>query len=312
MKKIICFCLSAFLITGIFCGCSDKKKPNSSSNDSSTGSTPAETTENNEPIDNEGKQFLGKWESYKALVMDVEYEDEYAGYPLSAVAKLEVNEDKTATMIVALNPHGKENTFNFSWSITNEDGDDVLHLASPTDFYDCTVKQGQMLMRYGDYDDGTIIYLMKTNKFTEIERPTEAGLDKVDYSGFMGRWEAEKVDSDGITYDEKLGEYPINAAFRLEVFEDNNAVMSIIGENSSYEWEPDKKDQLYMWRDYEGFTMKLNDGKLYLDNENGLKITLKRVEKFSEYDFSASNEDVPEEDEEDIILNPEEETTTTE
>ena len=161
MKKIICFCLSAFLLAGTFCGCSDKKKTSSSS-DSSSETTTAENTDNNEPIDNEGKQFLGKWESYKALVMGEEYETEYAGYPLSAVAKLEVNEDKTASMIVALNPHGKENTFEFAWSITNIDGDDVLHLASPTDFYDCTIKQGQMLMRYGDYDDGTIIYLMKT------------------------------------------------------------------------------------------------------------------------------------------------------
>ncbi|SFW26909.1 hypothetical protein [Ruminococcus flavefaciens] len=307
MKKIICFCLSAFLLAGTFCGCSDKK-PRGSAKESATESATAEATTNNEPVDNEGKQFLGKWESYKALVMDVEYETEYAGYPLSAVAKLEVNDDKTATMIVALNPHGKENTFNFSWNITNIDGDDVLHLASPTDFYDCTIKQGQMLMRYGDYDDGTIIYLMKTNKFTEIERPTEPGLDKADFSGFMGRWEAEEVTSDGTVYTDKLGEYPINAAFRLEVFEDNNAVMSIIGENSSYEWEPDKKDQLYMWRDYEGFTMKITDGKLYLDNENGLKIRLKKVEKFSEYDFNVTPEDIPEED---IILNPEEETETT-
>ena len=128
-----------------------------------------------------------------------------------------------------------------------------------------------------------------------------------DFSGFMGRWEAEEVNSDGTVYTDKLGEYPINAAFRLEVFEDNNAAMSIIGENSSYEWEPDKKDQLYMWRDYEGFTMKLNDGKLCLDNENGLKIKLKKVDKFSEYDFNVTPEDIPEED---IILNPEEEPTT--
>ena len=310
MKKIICFCLSAFLLAGTFCGCSDKKNPKNSSAGSSSETATTETTTSNEPIDNEGKQFLGKWESYKALVLGEEYEDEYAGYPLSAVAKLEVNDDKTATMIVALNPHGKENTFNFSWYIENIDGDDVLHLASPTDFYDCTIKQGQMLMRYGDYDDGTIIYLMKTNKFTVIERPTEPGLDKADYSGFMGRWEAEEVTmDDGEVHREKLGEYPINVAFRLEMFEDNNAVMSIIGETSSYEWEPDKKDQLYMWRDYEGFTMKLNDGKLMLDDEKGMKITLKRVEKFTEYDFSAVNEAIPEE--EDIILNPEEETETT-
>ncbi|MCR4639934.1 hypothetical protein [Ruminococcus sp.] len=307
MKKIICFCLSAFLLAGTFCGCSDKKSKKSDK-ESTTESTTAETTANNEPIDNEGKPFLGKWESYKALVMGEEYETEYAGYPLSAVAKLEVNEDKTATMIVALNPHGKENTFDFSWNITNTDGEDVLHLASPTDFYDCTIKQGQMLMRYGDYDDGTIIYLMKTNEFTEIERPTEPGLDKADFSGFMGKWEAEEVTSDGTVYNDKLGEYPINAAFRLEVFEDNNAAMSIIGENSSYEWEPDKKDQLYMWRDYEGFTMKINDGKLYLDNEMGLKLRLKKVDKFSEYDFNVSPEDIPEED---IILNPEEGTETT-
>ena len=306
MKKIICFCLSAVLLAGIFCGCSDKKNTKSSSDGSSSET---ETTTSNEPIDNEGKQFLGKWESYKALVMGEEYETEYAGYPLSAVAKLEVKDDKTATMIVALNPHGKENTFDFAWSITNIDGDDVLHLASPTDFYDCTIKQGQMLMRYGDYDDGTIIYLMKTNKFTVIERPTEEGLDKADYSGFMGRWEAVEVNMDGEIHDETLGEYPINAAFKLEVFEDNNAAMSIIGETSSYEWEPDKKDQLYMWRDYEGFTMKLNGDKLCLDDEKGMKITLEKVDKFTEYDFSAAPEEIPDED---IILNPEEELTTTE
>lgn len=307
MKKIICFCLSAFLITGIFCGCSDKKKTSSSSKNESATVSAETTTESDEPIDNEGKQFLGKWESYKAYVLGEEYETEYAGYPLSAVAKLEVKDDKTATMIVALNPHGKENTFNFSWHIENIDGGDVLHLASPTDFYDCTIKQGQMLMRYGDYDDGTIIYLMKTNQFTVIERPTEPGLDKVDYSSFMGRWEAEEVTMEDTVYNDKLGEYPINVAFRLEMFEDNNAVMSIIGETSSYEWEPDKKDQLYMWRDYEGFTMKCTDGKLYLDDEKGMKITLKQVEKFSEYDFNKTPEDIPDED---IILNPEEETTT--
>lgn len=308
MKKIICFCLSAFLLAGTFCGCSDKKASKSSSTESATENSDTETTTDGETVNNEGKQFLGKWESYKALVMGEEYEDEYAGYPLSAVAKLEVNDDKTATMIVALNPHGKENTFNFAWSITNDDGDDVLHLASPTDFYDCTIKQGQMLMRYGDYDDGTIIYLMKINQFTEIERPTEPDLDKADYSGFMGKWEAEEVNMDGEIHNDKLGEYPINAAFKLEVFEDNNAAMAIIGETSSYEWEPDKKDQLYMWRDYEGFTMKLINGKLCLDDEKGMKITLKKVDKFTEYDFSSSAEEIPDED---IILNPEEEPTTT-
>ena len=87
MKKIICFCLSAFLLTGTFCGCSDKK-PKTSADDSSAEIVTVQPDTNNEPVDNEGKPFIGKWESYKALVMDVENETEYAGYPLSAVAKL--------------------------------------------------------------------------------------------------------------------------------------------------------------------------------------------------------------------------------
>ena len=306
MKRIICFCLSALLCAGAFFGCQSANK-NSAPDSSGTIEETTEPSTSDEPIDNEGKQFLGKWESYKALVLGEVYETEYAGYPLSSVAKLEIFDDKTATMTAALNPRGKENSYQFAWSITNEGGEDILHMRNADDYYDLKIKQGQMLMTYADYDDGTIIYLMKINEFTKIESTTEAGLDKIDYSGFFGRWEAEEVKMDGELMTEKLGEYPINVAFRLEMFEDNNAVMSIIGDAQSYEWEAEKKDQLYMWRDYEGFAMRLEDGRLVLDNERDLYIKLKKVDEFTDFDFSSVYSDIPDED---IILNPEEEPTT--
>ena len=306
MRKIFTFCTAAAILTSCLSGCNTKKttkKPEPATVSTTTTVPPA-----TEVQDNAGKHFLGKWESYKAIVLGQEYETEYAGYPLSAVAKVEIFEDHTATMIVALNPHGKERTYDYSWDVTNEDGVEILHLRNPDDPYDCKLEQGQMVMTYANIEEDTQIFLMPQSEFSKQEKATEPGLENADFSSFMGKWESYEVTSDGQTFTDKLGEYPINAAFRLEVFEDNNAVMSIIGENSSYEWEPDKKDQLYMWRDYEGFTMKITDGKLYLDNENGLKIRLKKVEKFSEYDFNVTPEDIPEED---IILNPEEETETT-
>lgn len=292
------------MFSGCLIGCSSKsKKNNSGKTEPETTSTAEETTS----PDNSGKPFLGKWESYKALVMGEMYETSYAGYPLSAVAQLEVREDNTATVNIALNPRGKTRVYNYTWDITE---DQELHLKSPNDGYYCRIEQGQMIMKYAD-DDGTEIYLMLVNEFTNNETPTEAGLDKVDYSGFMGKWEAFEVSSDGEIYTDKLGEYPINVAFRLEMFDDKSSVMSIIGDPQTYEWAPEKKDQLYMWGDYEGFSIKLDDdGCLIVDDESNLRVKLKKVKDFTEYDFSAVSEQIP--DEEDIILNPEENEEPTE
>ena len=63
-----------------------------------------------------------------------------------------------------------------------------------------------------------------------------------------------------------------------------------------------------MWSGYEGFAVTLKDGELMLDDENGMVLRMKRVDKFTEYDFEAANELIP--DDENIILNPEEEPTT--
>ena len=75
-----------------------------------------------------------------------------------------------------------------------------------------------------------------------------------------------------------------------------------------YEWEPDKKDELYMWDDYEGFSIKTDGDRLVLDNEYGLVIKLRKVEEFEDYDFSAAADSAPDDD---AILYPEEPEETT-
>lgn len=289
------------MFSGCICGCTSKKKKNIPNNGTTESSTAAEATT---VADNSSKPFLGKWESYKATVFGETYETEYAGYPLSAVAQLTVYDDLNADMIISLNPRGKARTYKYTWEITEND---ELWLKSPDDGYFCRIEQGQMIMRYAD-DDGTEIFLMPVSEFTNNETPTEAGLSNADYKDFMGKWEAIEVKSDGETYTEKLGEYPINSAFRLELLDDNTAVMSIIGDPMTYEWSPDKKEQMYMWSDYEGFSIKLENGILIVDDEANLKVRFKKVDKFEDFDFSSVAEQVPEED---IILNPEEEEETT-
>ncbi|WP_295066920.1 hypothetical protein [Ruminococcus sp.] len=301
MKKIICFCLAAAMFSGCICGCSNKKKKNTSNNGTTESTTSPEATT---IPDNSAKPFIGKWESYKATVFGETYETEYAGYPLSAVAQLTVYDDLTADMDISLNPRGKARTYKYNWEVTE---DSELWLKSPDDGYYCRIEQGQMIMRYAD-DDGTEIFLMPVSEFTNNETPTEAGLSNADYKDFMGKWEAIEVKSDGETYTEKLGAYPINAAFRLELFDDNTSAMSIIGEPMSYEWSPDKKGQMYMWGDYEGFSIKMEGDTLIVDDESNLKVKFKKVDKFEDFDFSSVAEQVPEED---IILNPEEEEETT-
>ena len=293
MKKTFCFCMAAVLAV-CTCGCSSVKKSKVSSSELVVESTA--------PVNNTARKFIGKWESYKAEIMGESYEEDYAGFPLSAVMKLEILEDNTATISNALNPRGKEsNASEYKWNITSDGNTDTLHILSEDERYDCIVDQGQMIVTYGESDSGTQLFLLKTDKFTEPESTTEAGLDKVDFSGFMGKWESEEVTSDGVTYTDMLGEYPVNVSFMLEVKSDNTASMNLFGEEIDYSWEPEKKDQLYMWGDYEGFTMNMEDGKLVINDENGLIVKLHKVDEFTEYDFSAAADAVPDDD---IILYP--------
>lgn len=298
MKKLFCLFAAAFMLTCVLCGCSKiKGKP-----DSSSGvSVPAETT-----LAPEGKAFFGKWEAYKALVYGEVYENEYAGFPISAVARLEVFEDNTAVFRDALNKRGKEVVYNYNWTL--DEKSDTLHLVNRDDKLDCVIEQGQMIITYADYDDGTKMYLTRVNEFSDTTATTEAGLDKLDFSDYEKKWEAVEVKNGEEVFTETLGEYPVNAAFQLEIKPDNTAVMNIIGESQTYEWEAESKDQLYMWSGYEGFAVTLKDGELMLDDENGMVLRMKRVDKFTEYDFEAANELIP--DDENIILNPEEEPTT--
>ena len=313
MRKFFCFCISAVLLAGTFCGCTSK---NQGGNDNGQPTTAEVTTEQvtateaeTGPVDNSASPFLGKWETYKVSVNGEVYESVYAGYPLSSIAKLVIKEDNTAEYIDNLNPHGKERVLEYKWSITSDkNGSDVLHLLSPDERLDCVVNQGEMTMTNPDMSDETdIYYLLSVSEFTEVEKNTEAGLDKVDFSRFMGKWEASHVTMGEEEYDEKLGEYPVYAAFRLELKKDHTAEMTIIGDIQEYEWEPETKDQLYMWSDYEGFVIKIESGSLVIDDEMGLVIKLKKVNEFTEYDFEAVGDSIPDEN---ILLEPEEEATT--
>lgn len=307
MRKLFTICTAAAIVSSCLSGCNTKK--NTKTPVPTTVNTTTAIPATTEAADNSGKQFLGKWESYKAIVFGEEYETEYAGYPLSAVAKLEIFDDHTATMIVALNPHGKERSYDYTWDITNEDGVDILHLRNPDDPYDCKIEQGQMIMTYANIDEDTEIFLMPQSEFSAPQKTTEAGLDKADFSKFMGKWESFEVTSDGETYTDKLGEYPVNVSFRLEIKNDHTTEMSVFGEPQEYEWEPEKKEQLYMWSDYEGFVITFDGDTLVVDDESGLVIKLKKVTDFDEYDFTSAVEEIPEEN---ILLDPttEEEPTT--
>lgn len=310
MRRIICFCLSAVLLAGAFCGCDNKKKPD---NDSQPVTEAVTTTAaSTEPVDNTGKQFIGKWETYKVSVNGETYETVYADYPLSSVCRLEITDDKKAKYYDNLNPRGKERVFEYNWGITvDDDGNDVLHLMSPDERFDCTVSQGEMKMINAYMgDDSDIYYLLPVSEFTVVETTTEAGLDKVDYSKFMGKWEAAEITMDEEVYTDTLGDYPVNVSFQLEMKKDNTAVMTVLNSSQTYEWEPEKKDQLYMWNDMEGFAMTMQGSMLVLDNENAESrfiLKLKKVDEFTEYDFEAAANSIPDEN---IILEPEEETTT--
>lgn len=307
MRKLFTFCTAAAILTSCLSGCNTKKntkKPENTTVNTTTSAPPEPTTE----IDNSGKHFLGKWESYKAIVLGEEYETTYAGYPLSAVAKVEIFDDHTATMIVALNPHGKERTYDYTWDITNEDGVDTLHLRNPDDPYDCKLERGQMIMTYADIDEDTQIFLMPQSEFSVTEKTTEAGLDKADFSKFIGKWESYEVTSDGVTYTDNLGVYPVNVSFCLEIKKDRTSTMNVFGEPQEYEWEPEKKEQLYMWSDYEGFVIKPDGDSLVIDDEVGLVIKLKKVDKFTDYDFTSAAEEIPDEN---ILLDPTEEEPST-
>ena len=308
MRKIFTFCTAAAILTSCLSGCNTKNNNKPKGSETATTTTETTPTEASTEADNAGKHFLGKWEAYKAIVFGEEYETEYAGYPLSAVAKLEIFEDHTATMIVALNPHGKERTYNYTWDVTKEDGVDTLHLHHPDDPYDCQLEQGQMVMTYANIDEDTQIFLMPQSEFSTPKSNKEEGLDKADFSSFMGKWESYEVTIDDETYTDKLGEYPVNVSFRLEVRNDSKTEMEVFGEPQEYEWEPEKKDQLYMWSDYEGFVIKQDGESLILDNEAGLNIKLKKVDKFTDYDFTSAVEEIPEEN---ILLDPTTEEPTT-
>ena len=314
MKKIFCFCISAVLLAGTFCGCTQKNEKSSSPQPTTEAVTEeATSTEaSSENTDNSAAPFLGKWEAYKVSVNGETYETVYAGYPISSIAKLVIKEDNTAEYIDNLNPRGKDRSLEYKWGVTSDkSGNDVLHLLSPDDRFDCTVSQGEMIMVNADMGDETdIYYLLPVSEFTVIEKTTEAGLDKVDYSRFMGKWEACEITMGEEVYTDSLGDYPVNVSFQLELNKDNTASMNILNETQLYEWEPEKKTQLFMWNDMEGFALTVKDGKLVVDNENKeypFLLKMEKVDSFTEYDFDAVSENIPDEN---ILLEPEEEATT--
>ena len=114
MKKLFCYCMTAALIAGCSFGCSGK-----GSGKNSSSSAVSEPVSESTVVNNAARPFLGKWEAYKAFVLDEEYEDEYAGYPLSALMKLEIFEDHTAAITTATNPRRKDYTNDYyKWNIT--------------------------------------------------------------------------------------------------------------------------------------------------------------------------------------------------
>ena len=86
MRSIICFSLSAVLLAGALCGCDNKKKTNNDNNGQSVTEAVTTTAVNTDNIDNTGKQFLGKWETYKVKVNGETYETFYEDYLLSRIS----------------------------------------------------------------------------------------------------------------------------------------------------------------------------------------------------------------------------------
>lgn len=296
MKKLFYLFLTAVMLAGCLTGCKSVKKA------STPGVSSQINTADDTPADNTSKPFLGKWETYKAYVNDQYYETEYVGYPMPALMKIEVFDDKNAEITTALNPHHKDVTESYKWYITTENGCDTLHIVSPDDRYACLIEQGQMTVRYADYDDGTIIYLNKVSEFTPSAPEKDKEAENADFSSYMGRWQSEEITIDGETYTDKVGEYPVEVSFRMELFEDNTCVMNIFGDPVTYEWDTETKDNLYMWTTYEGFVIKKEGSNLIIDNENGIIVKFHKVSEFTDYDFTAAADSAPDED---IILYPE-------
>ena len=74
-------------------------------------------------------------------------------------------EDNTAVFRDALNKRGKEVVYNYNWTL--DEKSDTLHLVNRDDKLDCVIEQGQMIITYADYDDGTKMYLTRVNEFSD-------------------------------------------------------------------------------------------------------------------------------------------------
>lgn len=274
MKKLI-ICAAAAVLAICAAGCENKNNtPDESSApaETTTAAEPSEATTNDPII-----KFLGKWEAVKAASAGQIIEDNYYGYPFSAVAKLEIFDNNIAEFRSALNSHGKETVHEYAWTLENGE----LILEDNMGRLKCSLRQGQLVMTAADTEGASEIFLLSVNEFTSTSEPPPEYLSSMSFEQFEGKWESFEINADDTVYTDYIGEYKVNSAFRLEIYPDRTAALLLFGSLVEYQWEPESENQLYLWNEGEGFTATLEDDVLLFDNEDNLQVKMHLVDEYS-------------------------------
>ena len=307
MKKITAaICLTAAMLT--FSGCSDKNKNTPDTVDTTTApvteaATEAATEEATEPQTVpprkkvEESDYFGKWIPTRIIVGEDVYEDAYKDIDLKYLYQLEINEDGTAVMGHAV-PDCEKNSYNwlFIRGMIEMNGDSDTAVYGSMPYEDLILTDGEGVKIYMEHTDefeelSEIGYEAAQDYNGDIEFP-ELSVEKeeISPSEYVGKWECNFYEIDGMVYRGDMFDVPLNALFRMELTTDGKAAF-IVGSGdedavvTEYTWELTANGCAVLCEDGESVgIIRIKKNELYLDESNSISHFAK-VDKFEDFDW---------------------------
>ena len=306
-KTVYIMCFAAALMA--FGGCADKTKtPENSISVQETIPTVTEPEWQPETVPPRKKiadsDYFGKWIPKKIIVDEDVYEDCYMDIDFKYLFQLEINEDGTAVMGHAI-PDNEKKTYNWMFisGMIEMNGESDCSVYGSMPYEDLILTDGE----------GIKIYMEHTDTFDEMSEGMyeavqdyngdivipELNIEKADVSPaeYVGKWECDFYELDGIVYRDKLYDIPLSAVFCMDITSDGKAKFIVGGNDkeaiiTDYTWELYANGCAGLYEDGECVgIIHIKNNKLYLDQGNDIS-HFKKVDEFTDFDWSSVNDDI--------------------
>ena len=286
--------------------CSDKNTPSESTvvttalpvtETATEPETEAETVPPRKKV--EESDYFGKWIPNKIIVDEDVYEYTYMDIDLKYLYQLQINEDGTAEMGHSV-PNCEKNSYNwlFISGMIEMNGESDMSVYGSMPYDELILTDGEGIKIYMEHTDEfeelpEIRYETAQDYNGDITFP-ELSVEKVDISSseFVGKWECDFYETDGVVFRDEMYDMPLNALFRMELSTDGKAKFLVGGGDedaiiNDYTWELTANGCAVLCEDGESIgILRIKNDTLYLDESNEIS-HFHKVDEFSHFDWDS-------------------------